>query len=852
MKMKKITLLSIGFLLITFFAASQENTKKAINDFEKKSQAKISFNKNLKTPGFIKFPINNPLKLSGKNLEEKVTKFLIANKSIYAIVNVNKTLKDGISKTDNYGLKHYTVKQYYKDVPVYDSQLRFHFDKNENLRSINGNIIPGIKINSIPTLTKSNAGAIALNLVENQNLNQSGKPLKVITNELYIFPKGIVQGHVTSKHLAYRIEVRNDSDVREYLFIDAHTGKLVEQFTGIAHALNRSLYRETLEPGNKRYTEGGSTFFLTQWEKNEVETAGHTYYFFKNAFGIDSYDNAGAEMITINNNPDINCPNATWNGVSANYCDGTASDDVVAHEWGHAYTSYTSNLIYAYESGALSEAYSDFWGETIDLLNNYEDDGEDISLRTGGNVTLRWQVGEDATAFGAPIRDMWDPTLKGDPDKITSTNYWCAPEDNGGVHINSGIPNHAYALIVDGGTFNGQTITGLGFTKAAHIFWRTNSEYLTPTSDFSDFADGLEASCSDLIGINLEGLSTTATPVGLSGQIITASDYNQVVKALIAVELRTANNCTFAPLLAETDPLCEASLSNPIFFEDWESGIGTEWTIAQIPVNPGTWENREWIINNNLPKNRTGSSIYAPNPLNGDCDTDLQNGIIQLESPTITMPNYTTGTFDLAFNHNVATETDYDGGNIKYSLDGGVWTLLPASAFIYNAYNKTLNNTNNDNPMMGEDAFSGSDENSNDSVWGTSIIDLSSLGVVATSTIQLRWEFGSDGCNGNDGWYIDEIVVYNCAEALSINDFNFLNNNISISPNPSSGIFNIEMKSISDFRYDVYDITGKSVRNRIDIMNNSFKLDLSNYSPGIYFFKLYSNEGTITKKLMVK
>jgi hypothetical protein len=59
------------------------------------------------------------------------------------------------------------------------------------------------------------------------------------------------------------------------------------------------------------------------------------------------------------------------------------------------------------------------------------------------------------------------------------------------------------------------------------------------------------------------------------------------------------------------------------------------------------------------------------------------------------------------------------------------------------------------------------------------------------------------------------------------------------------------MKSISDFRYDVYDITGKVVRNRVDIINNSFKLDLNNYSPGIYFFKLYSNEGTITKKLMI-
>ena len=75
-------------------------------------------------------------------------------------------------------------------------------------------------------------------------------------------------------------------------------------------------------------------------------------------------------MVTINNNPGINCPNANWNGTSANYCDGTASDDVVAHEWGHSYTEFTNNLIYAWQSGAINEAYSDIWGETIDLLNN--------------------------------------------------------------------------------------------------------------------------------------------------------------------------------------------------------------------------------------------------------------------------------------------------------------------------------------------------------------------------------------------------------------------------------------------------------------------------------------------------
>ena len=60
------------------------------------------------------------------------------------------------------------------------------------------------------------------------------------------------------------------------------------------------------------------------------------------------------------------------------------------------------------------------------------------------------------------------------------------------------------------------------------------------------------------------------------------------------------------------------------------------------------------------------------------------------------------------------------------------------------------------------------------------------------------------------------------------------------------------MKSISDFHYNVYDITGKEITTRTEVMNNTFQLDLSTYSKGIYFFKLTSNEGAITKKLLVQ
>ena len=806
--MKKNTLLSICIFIFWLSSYSQD-INNALKSFKNETRAVITLNKNLKTPSFIRLPFNKKLSAE-KSIEKKVFNFLFRYKEIYGIKNIAESISsDGILKVDNYGLKHYEVKQFYKGIQVYDCGLKFHFNKNENITSINGTIVPEINLDISTNIQGSKAEEIALSIINKLDINKSNAPLKIISNKLVIFPKGLVQGEITSMHLTYHIEVRNDFDVREFLFIDAHSGKLIEQFTGIAHSLDRILHEGNTN--NITWKEGFFfPGFLNIWQQNEVAAAGHTYHFFNNAFGYDSFDGEGGQMITINNNPDINCPNANWNGVTTNYCTGTASDDVVAHEWGHAYTGSTSNLIYAYESGAINEAYSDIWGETIDLLNNYEDSDEDLSLRTSCTNSDRWKMGEDASAFGGAIRDMWNPNCYGDPGSIIDSDYNCDYDlnDNGGVHTNSGIPNHLYALLVDGGTYNNQTISALGFTKAAHIFWRAQSEYLTATSDFSIFADAIEASCADLIGINLEGLSTTETAAGLSGQIISSSDLLNVNNALLAVTLRTDNSCVFATLLdSDTAAICEAATTNPIFIEDWESGIGS-WTITQLPENPTTWEAREWNIVNNLPKDRNGSSMYAPNPINGNCTTDLENGIIRLESPIISIPNYTNGIFELAFNHSMSSELDFDGGNLKYSIDGGNWAIIPSSAFTQNTYNLTLNNTNNDSPLMGEPAFSGSDIGSFDSVWGQSVINLSSIGVTANSSLKLRWEFGSDGCNGIDGWYIDEIVVYNCTEVLSITEINDLDDIISIYPNPSRK-FNLKLRNLSNFTFDLYDITGK-------------------------------------------
>jgi bacillolysin len=861
---KNYTLIAILVSLFTSHFVFAQKIVEVKDMFVKTTSAKITIEKETERVKFIKFPSEKPMAVRGNSLKEKSMNFLDENKSIYGLQFIEKSLLFEEVKVDNYGLKNAIFKQYHKGVPVFDGELRIHFNSQEKITSTNGNVFPYIKLNEIPDLSKAEASSIALQVVKEENLNNSGKALIVKKSELFVFKKGLVQGYNGAYHLVYRIEIANEADVREYLFIDAHDGGLVEQFTGIAHVIDRELY----DNGSIVWKEGDAfPGTLNQDQKDIVETSSHAYHFFNNAFGYASYDGLDAKMTAISNallldgDGESTCPNATWNGTTTNFCEGVASDDIVAHEWAHAYTEYTSDLIYAYQSGALNESYSDIWGETIDLLNEYEDEGENLSIKVEGNCrgSVRWKFAEDATAFGGAIRDLWTPTCNRHPGKTSDSEYNCSSSDNGGVHTNSGIPNHAYALLVDGGTYNGQSISRLGFTKAAHIFWRAQSVYLTRTSDFSDFADALEAAGADLIGINLQGLSTDSPATGLSGEIITQADLDELSKVILAVELRISpSTCNFNTILTATDPLCDASTNNPLFSEDWESGMG-DWTVEQLPTDSSTWESRDWVISSSLPEGRVGSGMFGADPINGNCTTDLQNGIIRLQSPIITIPDISEGIFEMTFDHYISTESLWDGGNVKYRLNGSeTWTLVPGSSFINNPYNATLKNLvddENDNPMESQEAFSGGDETPNgptDGSWGKSTIDLSSLGVVANSQIEFRWEMGTDGCNGDDGWYLDEIVIYNCSAVLAVSKYALLLQDISVYPNPTTDTFTIrKLASLNLMKAEVFDLNGRKLK-EVDLseMVISQDIDINELATGIYFVTVTSEDAKATVKLV--
>jgi hypothetical protein len=501
---------------------------------------------------------------------------------------------------------------------------------------------------------------------------------------------------------------------------------------------------------------------------NLYDFAGQTHGFFSKGFGRDSYDGLGHKMQSVYLINDI-CPNAYWDSATTNYCPTFDVDDVVAHEWGHAYTEYTHGLIYANQPGALNEAYSDIWGETVDL-NNARDGAGGSNNAQPAPAGQRWLMGEDVPVLNQPavgiLRDMWDPTRFGDPDKVSSTRYYCGSDQGTAVHTNSGVPNHAYAMLVDGKTFNGQTVQGIGFVKATHIFYRAMTVYQTSTTNFPQHAGALEQSCADL---DLANTNLIDFQTGLaSGQIINANDCAQVAKAMLAVEMRTPpTQCNFQPILQPNAPAACAD-SSTLFAEDWESGMDG-WSLTSNAVNT-EWPDYNWAVSSSLPDGRPGSAAFAIDSTAGTCAPGGDfSGTFTLDSPaiTLTLPAGHESAF-IRFDHYVETEATYDGGNVLISVNGGGYTLVPQSAYLFNAAPSELGSAEpapigdgNTNPKAGEFAWHGTDGGEITGSWGTTIIDLNSIAQPG-DTIRIRFDFGIDGCNGITGWFVDDVRVYSC------------------------------------------------------------------------------------------
>lgn len=743
-------------------------------------RAQISIHPATGAARFVRIPPGAMRAAAGASPAAQADAFLALYGALFGLAEPAHQLRHLATESDHLGATHLLYEQRHQGLPVFGGSLRIHVDATGGLTAVNGVIIPDLAVNPSPALSAASAATLAQQHVAAQlraEGDRQSHTLTAIVEQLTILRANLLEGLPGADHLAYEVIVARAPDVRQHVFVDAHTGAIVEQFSGLHTAINRRVYKNSalLDPNWLVWQEGEALPYTDSDASaasninRAIEYTGHVYNFFATLSGGEflSWNGAGATMNTLYASPALRCPNATWNGQAVSFCVDAVSDDLVAHEWGHGYTQSTHQLVYRWQPGALNEAYSDIWGETIDLINGAGNDEPNTPRSSGACTTFthldgtdhsrRWLAFEDARGFGLAIRDLWNPNCFGHPGKVSDRNYFCSSSDDGGVHTNSGVPNHAFALLVDGGVYNEQTVRGIGLTRAANLYWRAQKVYHTRISDFADHADALEQACADLIDAPLYALNTASPTPAVAAETISADDCAQVSNAIAAVELRLPpSQCRFPTMLnPHAPPLCaNEGPVQTLLQQDWESGLGSWQVGTRAVISPATFLTPDWAVVTDLPAPRTGSAAFVQNrdePPGAD-----QSGVLYLESPPIPIPSEALAP-RLAFTHWFATEEGRDGGNVKVSVNGGPWTLLPATSFTFNPYNGSV-----PTHTGAERAFTGVNYSTfTEGSWGQSQVRLGDL-AQGGDVVQVRFEKQLSAFGGVHGWYVDDVEAYYC------------------------------------------------------------------------------------------
>ncbi|WP_174612839.1 M4 family metallopeptidase [Virgibacillus ihumii] len=493
--------------------------------------------------------LNVPVFVTEKDLKQNAQKsagvFVGNNKKTLNMKNAKGNFKVKETKKDKLGMKHVTLQQTINGVPVEGSEIIVHYGKGEQVKTVNGyyNRVAGPAALSVkPSISKEQALKTAKATVSAPDVLPYEPSV-----ELVVYPyKG-------ENHLVYKTNVNflGKKPGNWYVYINAKNGEVIDKINTI---MDVGQYKKATGSGfgvlgdhrklhishkNVPNDGKGTLFFLNdishenldgirtydfnnQWSGqlpgdlySEKDAAFHdtydraavdahynsekVYEYFLEEHNRNSIDGEGMAIIsTVHFGKNFN--NAFWNGQQMTYGDGdgdffiplSAGLDVAAHEMTHGVTTHTAGLQYRFQSGALNESFSDIFGALVD-----EEDwevGEDImgdeavasgrtSLRSLSNPN-KYMVAEEYVPYGDGSGTY--------PSHMDQFYDLPLELDNGGVHINSSIFNHAAYLIG----------TEIGKDKLGHIYYRALAHYLTPTSNFSDARRTVVQSAVDLYGEN--------------------------------------------------------------------------------------------------------------------------------------------------------------------------------------------------------------------------------------------------------------------------------------------------------------------------------------------------------------
>lgn len=270
---------------------------------------------------------------------------------------------------------------------------------------------------------------------------------------------------------------------------------------GTKPQLNREVYdseQKATLPGKLVRSEGEAPTGDQQVDE-AFDSAGDTYNLYFNEYNRNSLDGNGMKLISsVHYRRKYN--NAFWNGSQMAYGDGdgvifrplTGDLTVIGHELSHGVVQFSGGLVYRDQSGALNEHFADVFGVlTKQYKNNQEVHEADWLI--GADIFTPDIEGDALRSMAAPGTAYDDDLIGKDPQPYHMDDYAQTQSDNGGVHINSGIPNHAFYLLA-------MMLGGKAWDRAGHIWYNTLQNINNPHARFVDWADETIEQARELFG----------------------------------------------------------------------------------------------------------------------------------------------------------------------------------------------------------------------------------------------------------------------------------------------------------------------------------------------------------------
>ncbi len=427
--------------------------------------------------------------------------FLDENRALFRLRSAADELRVGKIEPD-LQLNYHRIRldQVYKGIPVYGQRLIVGLNPSQQIVAVNGQFTPGIDVPTEPLVSKDDAHALAIENVRDVQMSDTERAtatFQVLADRTQLMIHVGADGKPT---LTWRVALLSHAPLGQWhVFVNARRLAVTHSLESTAQDMRRVTFtarNSTNLPGRKLADEGEVPQDAIARAAHDGAGIVYNYYFTK--FGRDSLDGQGSPLVsTVNYGSSAeDAENAAWIGELQQmiYGDGgrmfkplALGLTVVGHEFTHGVIDNTAQLVYEAQSGALNESFADVFGVLISQ-SNWEVGREVIKSPPYPLPFLRSLANPNAGRYNPrnPLQGVGQPGHMNEYANLPVSRR----ADNGGVHINSGIPNRAAFLIAQ----------ALGGEKAEQVFYRAMTQYLTPRSNFLNTATAEARAAQELYG----------------------------------------------------------------------------------------------------------------------------------------------------------------------------------------------------------------------------------------------------------------------------------------------------------------------------------------------------------------